>query len=231
MLINVGDARTSNIDLVLAALLSSIAGALNAVGFLIAGSFTANMTGNIAAFSDHLANGAIPIAFSFLGLVVAFICGASMAALAIQAGEKKRIRAIYALAIAAEAIILLLVGAILVMSSPAEHEIFLVIALSFVMGLQNAVTTMISRARVRTTHVSGMATDIGIELAALVGNETSRRTAAPQLWLHSLTLVCFTFGGFCGALLFQIIGSWLFILAAALLLLIAVPEAFRAHRS
>jgi uncharacterized membrane protein YoaK (UPF0700 family) len=231
MLIKVGDARTSNIDLVLAGLLSSVAGALNAVGFLIAGSFTANMTGNISAFADHIANGAIPVAFSFLGLVVAFIWGAGMAALAIQAGERRQLRSVYALAIAAEAIILLLVGAALTMSSATEHETFLVIVLSFVMGLQNAVTTMISRARVRTTHVSGMATDIGIELAALVGGEKSRQEAAPKLRLHSLTLACFAFGGFSGALLFQIVGSWLFIIAAILLLFIAVPEALRAHSS
>lgn len=99
------------------------------------------------------------------------------------------------------------------------------------MGLQNAVTTMISRARVRTTHVSGMATDIGIELAAMLDGEASRNAARPKLWLHSLTLVCFAVGGLCGALLFYTIGSWLFILSATLLLLIAVPEALRAHRS
>ncbi|MEP0155263.1 YoaK family protein [Pseudophaeobacter sp.] len=231
MLIKVGNARTSNIDLVLAGLLSSIAGALNAVGFLIAGSFTANMTGNISAFADHLANGAIPIALSFLGLVAAFIWGAAIAALAIQAGERRQLRSVYALAIAAEAIILLLVGTALTKSAATEHETFLVIVLSFVMGLQNAVTTMISQARVRTTHVSGMATDIGIELAALVGGDKSRREATPKLWLHSLTLACFAVGGLCGALLFQLVGSWLFMITATLLLLIAVPEALRAHRS
>lgn len=231
MLIKVGNARTANIDLVLAGLLSSIAGALNAVGFLIAGSFTANMTGNISAFADHLANGAIPIALSFLGLVAAFIWGAAIAALAIQAGERRQLRSVYALAIAAEAIILLLVGTALTKSSATEHETLLVIVLSFVMGLQNAVTTMISQARVRTTHVSGMATDIGIELAALVGGDKSRREATPKLWLHSLTLACFAVGGLCGALLFQLVGSWLFMITATLLLLIAVPEALRAHRS
>lgn len=230
MLIKVGDARTSNIDLVLAGLLSSVAGALNAVGFLIAGSFTANMTGNISAFADNIANGASLFAFSFLGLVVAFICGASMAAFAIQAGERRQLRSVYALAIAAEAIILLLVGTALALSSITETETFLVIVLSFVMGLQNAVTTMISRARVRTTHVSGMATDIGIELAALVGDEKSREEAAPKLRLHSLTLACFAFGGFCGALLLQIVGIWIFMITAILLLFIAVPEALRAHR-
>jgi uncharacterized membrane protein YoaK (UPF0700 family) len=231
VLIKVGEDRTSNIDLVLAGLLSSMAGALNAVGFLIAGSFTANMTGNISASADHFANGEFLIAASFLGLLVAFICGASMAALAIQIGERKRIRSIYALAIAVEAGILLLVGTALATASANTHETFLVIILSFVMGLQNAVTTMISRARVRTTHVSGMATDIGIELAALVAGKASRDVAVPKLTLHSLTLACFAIGGIGGALLYQFVGSWLFVIAAFVLLLIAVPEAWRAHRS
>ncbi|MEP3045495.1 MAG: YoaK family protein [Roseibium sp.] len=231
MLIKVGDDRTSSIDLVLAGLLSSIAGALNAVGFLIAGSFTANMTGNISAAADQIANGGILVSLSFLGLVVAFVFGASMAALAIQVGESRQIRSVYALAIAAQAVILLLLGMTLGLSSNNAHEVFLVIVLSFVMGLQNAVTTMISRARVRTTHVSGMATDIGIELAALLGDTNSRQDALPKLWLHSLTLVCFFIGGGCGALLYQFIGSWLFVFAAVVLLFIAVPEALRAHRS
>jgi uncharacterized membrane protein YoaK (UPF0700 family) len=90
---------------------------------------------------------------------------------------------------------------------------------------------MISRARVRTTHVSGMATDIGIELAALVGGDASRQDALPKLSLHSLTLACFAVGGVCGALLFGFVGYWLFVIAAAILLLIAAPEALRAHRS
>jgi uncharacterized membrane protein YoaK (UPF0700 family) len=231
MLIRVGDERTANIDLALAGLLSSVAGALNAVGFLIAGSFTANMTGNISAFADTLADGAVLISLSFAGLVVAFIFGATIAALAIQAGKRKKIRSIYALAIAAEAVVLLLLSAALVLAPLGMHETFLVVILSFVMGLQNAVTTMISRARVRTTHVSGMATDIGIELAALVGGDASRQDALPKLSLHSLTLACFAVGGVCGALLFGFVGYWLFVIAAAILLLIAAPEALRAHRS
>ncbi|NOR33002.1 MAG: DUF1275 domain-containing protein [Sulfitobacter sp.] len=230
MLIRVGDERTANIDLALAGLLSSVAGALNAVGFLIAGSFTANMTGNISAFADTLANGAVFVALSFAGLVVAFIGGAGVAALAIQTGERREIRSIYALAIAAEAVILMLLSAMLVLAPLGMQETFLVVILSFVMGLQNAVTTMISRARVRTTHVSGMATDIGIELAALVGGDTSRQDALPKLSLHSLTLACFAMGGVCGAVLFGFVGYSMFAIAAAILVLIAVPEALRAHR-
>lgn len=229
MLIRVGDERTKSIDLVLAGMLSSVAGALNAVGFLVAGSFTANMTGNVSAFADDVANGDIWRALSFAGLLAAFVCGAALAALAIQTGERRGVRSIYAQAICAEAVLLLLLGAGFVLWPHDAQETAMVIVLSFVMGLQNAVTTMISGARVRTTHVSGMATDVGIELAALVGGTQSRRGALPKLRLHGLTLVCFAMGGVCGAVLFGLVGRWLFIIIAAILLMIAVPEVMRAH--
>lgn len=231
MLIRVGDERTANIDLVLAGLLSLIAGALNAAGFLIAGAFTANMTGNISAFADNIANGSVLISATFAGLIAAFICGAYIAALMIQTGERRRLRSIYAWAIAIEACILLLLAAALALIPAGAQEGFIVVALSFVMGLQNAVTTMISRARVRTTHVSGMATDIGIELAALSAGPKPRQEALPKLSLHGLTLASFTVGGICGALLLGMVGYWVFTIAAAMLLLIGLPEALRAKRS
>ena len=229
MLVNVGAARSAHIDLALAGLLSSIAGALNAVGFLIAGSFTANMTGNVSAFADTLARGATLAALAFLGLLAAFLCGATIAALAIQAGERRGLRSIYALVIGAEAIVLLILGLTLVWSPAGSRDSLLVITLSFVMGLQNAATTMISRARVRTTHVSGMATDIGIELAALAGDPALRPDARSKLTLHVLTLASFAVGGIGGAILFGAIGHRIFVAAGLALLLIAVPEVLRAH--
>lgn len=229
MLIRVGDDRTEGIDQALAGLLSLVAGGLNAVGFLIAGSFTANMTGNISAFADHLAHGDLVLALSFGGLVVAFVAGAGSAALLIHAGERRAIRCIYALAIMLQALVLLAMGAGFALWPETASQALLVVVLSFVMGLQNAVTTLISHARVRTTHVSGMATDIGIELATLLNDPGLRRITLPKLRLHSLTLGCFALGGVIGALLFTIAGHWLFVMAAALLLMIALPEAIRAH--
>ncbi|MBR9762915.1 MAG: DUF1275 domain-containing protein [Rhodobacteraceae bacterium] len=230
MLIRVGEERTGAIDYSLAAILSSIAGALNAVGFLVAGSFTANMTGNISAFADELAQGGTGAALAFLGLVLAFICGAAGAALMIHAGERRGLRSVYALAIVAEALLVLALGLVLGARPDAAQQALLVGGLSFVMGLQNAVTSMISRSRVRTTHVSGMATDIGIEIATLLAAPEARQRALPQLRLHGLTLVAFAGGGVLGALLFGWIGHGVFLLAAGCLLAVALPEALRAHR-
>ncbi|MBU2981222.1 DUF1275 domain-containing protein [Lentibacter algarum] len=230
MLIRVGAERTENIDLALASLLSSIAGALNAVGFLVAGSFTANMTGNISMFAETLAQRNLLLALSFLGLVVAFIFGAGVAAIAVQTGERLQIKSAYALVIAAEAVVLLALAAVFLLRPASAQEAHLIIVLSFVMGLQNAATTLISKAQVRTTHVSGMATDIGIELAALTAGGKARREALPKLRLHALTLACFAAGGVFGAVLFGYTGHWLFVIAAAVLLIISLPEIARAYR-
>ena len=228
MLIRIGEDRTTTIDLFLAGLMSTIAGALNAVGFLIAGSFTANMTGNISAFADYVADGAFSAGLFFLALLVSFVLGAGCAALFIDYGERREIRSIYAWAISAEAAILIVLGLFVAVTAGAAAETTLVFVLCFVMGLQNAVTTMISKARVRTTHISGMATDIGIEVAAMFGNETRRRDAGPKLRLHSLTLVCFAGGGIGGAVLHGFIGNWLFVATGGALLLVAIPEMIRA---
>lgn len=225
MLIRVGSARTETIDLVLAGLLSSVAGALNAVGFLVAGSFTANMTGNLSAMADEAAAGAFGVALSFGGLVVAFVLGALSAALAVMAGERRGLRTVYAWVVMAEAVVLIGLGGAMVTDPPEQTT--LVVVLSFVMGLQNAVTTMISKARVRTTHVSGMATDLGIELAAVLDKGAARQEAVPKLKLHALTLLSFAVGGVVGALLYVLVGAWLFIGAAGVLLALAIPEAVR----
>ena len=77
------------------------------------------------------------------------------------------------------------------------------------MGLQNAVVTRISNARVRTTHISGMATDIGIGLGLLLdmacgGERTAEReTVLANLRLHGMTILCFLAGGLAGGLIYR----------------------------
>ncbi|MEN8740780.1 MAG: YoaK family protein, partial [Phaeobacter gallaeciensis] len=200
MLIHVGDERNGKIDRYLAAALSTIAGALNAVGFLMARSFTANMTGNVSAFADEIAQGAWRASLGFLLLLALFIGGAALAGAFVNFGEQRGIRSIYAAAIAVEGVAVLALGLFLSVSAGASN-MFLVGILSLVMGVQNAVTSLISRSRVRTTHVSGMATDIGIGLAAVIMPGRSRDAALPKLALHVLTLCAFALGGVAGALL------------------------------
>jgi Predicted membrane protein len=228
MLRHVGEERSDSIDLELAAIMSAVAGALNAVGFQVVGLFSANMTGNVSALADHAAHGDWAGSLAFAGLVVTFIAGALIAAGLIYLGEAKHVRAVYAGVIIVEAMLLLLMWASIDSNARLHEHVALTTALSFIMGIQNSTTTLISKARVRTTHVSGMATDIGIELAAMFAGSAARRLALPKLRLHFLTMACFALGGVGGALIYAWAGSWLFGVTALALLAASVPEAVRA---
>ena len=59
-----------------------------------------------------------------------------------------------------------------------RNHVFVAV-LCFTMGLQNAIITKISAAQIRTTHVTGMVTDIGIELGKLVYR--NRRRGEPPV--------------------------------------------------
>ena len=102
------------------------------------------------------------------------------------------------------------------------------------MGLQNAVVTRISNARVRTTHVSGTATDIGIELAMLfdVLRRKESTKDAPlyieRLKLHFFTVMAFLLGGVLGILLLNALSYKLLILIGVILTALALSALQRA---
>lgn len=228
MLIREGDERPIGIDVKLAALFAGIAGAVNAAGFQATGFFSANMTGNVSALSDHLGLGEFDIAVFFAGLVIAFILGAFSSGLLIEAGRRRSMRAIYAYSITFEAVLLLAIGVGETLSPVDGSGALLMTALSFVMGLQNAATTRISNARVRTTHVSGMATDIGLGLSSLASGSPDRDLARARLKLHLGTITAFFVGGVIGVVVYLYAHGLVFVAAALILAAIALPEIRRA---
>lgn len=219
MLIREGDTRTASIDILLAATLTLVAGGVNSAGFLAYGYFSANMTGNVSMLSDMLSARQVDAALAFLVIIAMFILGAFIASLFIQAGKRRQLRNIYALTLAAEACLLLAVGVALGTRMVASSGILVVGVLSLTMGVQNAASTRISGSRVRTTHVSGIATDIGIGLATLLGAEpgTVRPDVVQRLWLHLVTIVSFALGGVLGVVGFQALGGGAFCLMALFL--------------
>lgn len=227
MLIRQGVDRDERIDRRLAMSLAGIAGALNAAAFYAVGFFAANMTGNVSLLSDHIALGDWISGFFYLFVVLVFILGAVVSTVAINAGRRRHLGAIYAYCILAEAFLLALLGAADLWLLSTLRAPVLVLGLAFLMGLQNAVVTRISDARVRATHVSGMATDIGIELGMALDIARGRVHDAEaaqnrsKLLLHVYTVLAFLIGGVAGVLVYRITGGWLLIAAAALLVAIA----------
>jgi uncharacterized membrane protein YoaK (UPF0700 family) len=168
MLIRQGDARDSRLDRKLAFALAAVAGGLNAAAFHEVGFFSANMTGNVSALSSLLAMGQWARGLGYLTVVSAFIAGAMVSTLTISAGLRRGVVTIYARVILVESGLLALLGLARTALDRAAGVPLLILGLAFLMGLQNAIVTHISNARVRTTHVSGMSTDIGIGLARML---------------------------------------------------------------
>ena len=97
------------------------------------------------------------------------------------------------------------------------------VLLCFIMGLQNAIVTKLSNAVIRTTHMTGIVTDLGIELGKLLyWNRDPHiplkvRADRERLKVLGGLLSCFLVGGITGALGFKFAG-YAFTLPIALLL-------------
>jgi uncharacterized membrane protein YoaK (UPF0700 family) len=223
--------RTPQTDLKLGSVLAFVAGAANAGGLLAVGQYTSHMTGMVSSVADHLVLGELTLALAGLGSVLAFLLGAMTTAWLVNWGLRHELRSAYGLPLVLEAAALLvfgLFGAAMGFMTPVFLPLTVVL-LCFIMGLQNAVITKISRATIRTTHVTGLVTDLGIELGKLL-YVNRQPGAAPvrahrgRLRVHGQLIACFFFGGLAGALGFKHLGFISTLpLALMLLLLVARP--------
>ena len=223
--------RTRRNDLMLGAILAFVAGAMNAGGFLAIGHYTSHMTGIVSAIADNLALGLFGLVGAGMALLVSFTVGAACSAILINWARRHARRQQYAYPLALESGLLIAfagIGAVLPAASAAPATALL---LCFVMGLQNATITKISGARIRTTHLTGMITDVGIELGKLAYGRIVRSLDHPPLSTDSRKLGIllpivgmFFIGGLVGALGFKHIGHAFSLPLAALLLAVASPQ-------
>jgi uncharacterized membrane protein YoaK (UPF0700 family) len=221
--------RTPQSDLKLGSVLAFVAGATNAGGLLAVGQYTSHMTGIVSSVADNLALGQAWLALSGLIALLAFLLGAMCTAWLVNWGLRRELRSAYGLPLVVEAALLLMFG-LFGAAIGLLHAVFLpltVVLLCFIMGLQNAVITKISKARIRTTHVTGLVTDLGIELGKLlyVNRHADRqpvRADRQLLRVHLQLIGCFLGGGVIGALGFRHLGYLSTLPLAALLLLLVL---------
>ncbi len=164
-----GKERSPGSNRQLACYLAFVAGATNAGGFLAVHQYTSHMSGIVSAMADNLALGSLWLMLDGLGALLSFLAGAACSAVLVNWGRRERLQSEYALPLMLEAALLVCFG---LLGSNLEHHEWLfvpatVMVLCFIMGLQNALVTKLSNAEIRTTHVTGMVTDIGIELGKL----------------------------------------------------------------
>lgn len=226
-----GDRRSADANRHLGLSLAFVAGAMNAGGFLAVDRYTSHMTGIVSSLADAVALYDLEIVLTGLGSLAAFVAGAAYSAILINWGRHHRTHSRYAYPLLWEAGLLLVFG---LMGGALELKSgfvpITVILLCFLMGLQNAIITKISNAEIRTTHMTGIVTDIGIELGKAV--YLNSREASPhyqpvranwrRLRLLLALLTAFFAGGIAGALGFKYVGYASTLPLAALLVVLAV---------
>ena len=157
--------RTTAANRRLGVLLAFVAGAMNAGGFLLLHRYTSHMTGIVSGLADDLALGAYDLVVTGLLLVLSFVFGAVTTALLANGARRREWRGEYAPCLAFEGLLLLVFATVMHRWGDSAGAVAASMALlCFVMGLQNAMVTKVSRAEIRTTHVTGILTDIGIEV-------------------------------------------------------------------
>ncbi|VTU36437.1 putative membrane protein [Variovorax sp. PBS-H4] len=215
--------------------LAFVAGAINAGGFLAVHQYTSHMTGIVSSMADNLVLGTYDIVLGGAGGLVSFVAGAATSAVLVNYARRRRMHSEYALPLLVEATLLICFGALGARLSSMQGFFVpvTVMLLCFIMGLQNAVITKLSHAEIRTTHLTGIVTDIGIELGKLFyrnasGPPSHLRVLANRDRLRVLTLlvVFFFLGGVMGAVGFKHVGYVSTVPLALLLLVLAIVPAF-----
>jgi uncharacterized membrane protein YoaK (UPF0700 family) len=164
-----GQHRTPYMNRLLGGLLAFNAGAINAGGVLVVGMYTSHMTGFVSFLADNLVLGNMTLVLSAVGALLAFTVGAAVTAVLVNWARQHHLRSEYALPLLLEAMLMLvfgLLGATLSRQTPFAVPLT-VLVLAFTMGLQNALVSKISSSQIRTTHMTGVITDLGIELGKM----------------------------------------------------------------
>jgi len=162
-----GDARSSRQNRLLAGYLAFVGGFVNSCGFVLIGTFTSHVTGNVGRLANDAAFGDYAAALAALTMVVCFFGGAFLVSVMIESHFFAHTSRAYAVALAVEAVLLVaftLLSYATVTAHPRARDAEALL-LCAAMGMQNALVTRLSGAVVRTTHLTGVVTDLGIESA------------------------------------------------------------------
>ncbi|CAN5797871.1 YoaK family protein [soil metagenome] len=225
-----GKSRTYIHNLKLASILSFVAGIVNITGVLSVKVLTTNVTGHFAFFSEDLSNRNYGLAVVYLLYILSFFVGAFVSNLLVEIVLRVKPKMSYAVPIIIEILILSVVGLLGSNAAMSDTNSQIIACLMlFAMGLQNSLVTKVSQSVVRTTHLTGLFTDLGIELSQLL---FYRKTAefkqlAKNIYLKLAIIVCFFLGCLIGGFVFRSFELRTLMLAAGFLIIALFYDSLR----
>lgn len=196
--------------------LAFIAGSVNAIALLgFKHEAVSHLTGTATVLSLQIANLEYAEIVHLLLVIASFLLGAAFSGFvigntALSLGRR------YSFALLVESALLFFAAVLLHDGNIHGH-----LLASAACGLQNAMTSTYSGAVVRTTHVSGLFTDLGIMLGLwLRGQSPDKR----RVILYMTLIAGFIFGGIAGAALFKVYFFKAILFSSFLTFLLAVAH-------
>lgn len=200
-----GKNRTFLHNLRLATLLSFVAGLVNITGLLALKTLTTNVTGHFAFFAEEIMKRDYATALTFLIFTLFFLMGSFISNFLTELVQQEKPDLSHIVPMALEIIVLFSVG-----FWGTQSELLLLegkviaFALLFAMGIQNSLVTKVSKSIVRTTHLTGLFTDLGIELSQLFFYKKPEETKQlkTNIYLKIAIITFFFLGCFIGGYIY-----------------------------
>jgi len=228
MLRHLGTKRTFAHNVKLASLLCITAGFVNAAGFLAFSVLTTNVTGHAALFAERIAMQDWKTARVVALWMFLFLAGAFISSLIVSfIGKNQRFSYVVPIIIEMSILFGVALFGYRYDNSLVAKEIFAG-SLLFAMGLQNSLVSIVSGSVVRTTHLTGTFTDLGIEMAQVLQKNTADRQALKtRIKLRGAIIFFFMCGALAGAYLFRYFSFHSFLIPLAILVFTLLADVYR----
>ncbi len=198
--------RTLKDNLLLASSTAFVAGMTNVAGVIAFLSFTSNITGHVAMLAQKIVNKEHRDVIVYALWLLLFLLGAFTANFITKTYSNKGIYRAHAVPVFLEIIILFVVavyGHNYYTETQLEREI-IIGAMLFSMGLQNGLVSTISGGLVKTTHLTGLFTDLGGELSEYLHTKKGETEPVKQRLMIRFTILSFYLaGGIIGGFMFE----------------------------
>ncbi|WP_158796134.1 YoaK family protein [Pedobacter sp. L105] len=223
MLRNTKEARSLKENLMLASSTAFVAGIINVAGLIAFFAFSSNITGHVANLAKNIVDFDLSDVISLSLWLLAFFSGAFVSSYIIRSYNYRSQYRAHSLPIVIETVVLFMValyGNHIYKGSQQESEVIIGFIL-FSMGLQNGMVSIISGGLVKSSHLTGLITDMGAEAAEYIHPKSNQPAVVKnKLYVRVTILSFYILGGLVGAYFFYLFKFKVFYVAPAVLLTI-----------
>jgi len=215
--------RTLKQNLLLASSTAFVSGVTNVAGMVAFLAFTSNITGHVANLARHIVEQNIREITVFVIWLLLFFSGAFLSNFIVRSLEHKSRYRAHSVPIVIEIVLLLFVavyGHNFYKETDLEREIVIGVII-FSMGLQNSLVSTISGGLIKSTHLTGLFTDLGGEVSEWLHPKVQKNETTRNKIIVRLTVLLFYFiGAILGGFLFNIYDFAIFYFIPLILLTI-----------